>query len=151
MADVVGDVTLVEPAAGFVEQCGLAAATLEFPVPCTTRLPQVASRGRHCCTAGVDATAARNVFLSIAGFHDDGRSPDKLRHLVVEAREARDAPPSPCYAGIPAGTLAVAGQEITVLECPPSTPEAEANIRHGEGAHLSTSSAIGIATGFATR
>jgi hypothetical protein len=28
------------------------------------------------------------------------------------------------------------GHEVAVLECPPDSPEAQDNIRHGEGAHI---------------
>lgn len=33
------------------------------------------------------------------------------------------------------GALEANGHEAAVLECPPDSPQAQANIRHGEGAH----------------
>jgi hypothetical protein len=57
------------------------------------------------------------------------------RHLTIEAFKAEEAPPSPCYEGVPAGTLDANGLEVVLLECPPSSEASQASIRHGEGVH----------------
>jgi hypothetical protein len=78
----------------------------------------------------------RLFFLNVEGYDANAGAPETVRHLIVEAQRAQDAPPSPCYEGVPAGALEANGQDIAVLECPPDSPQAQANIRHGEGAHI---------------
>ena len=139
-ADVVGGVSLAEPGAGFAQQCQDAATSLGIAVPCPTRLPLIAGQAVRCsgsCVgiAGGDETEARAFVLNVEGYDGIAGSPETVRHLVIEARKAQEAPPSPCYEGVPAGTLMANGQEVALLGCPQSSPEAEANMRHGEGIH----------------
>jgi hypothetical protein len=136
----VDGVPLAEPAPGFAQQCQEAAGLLGFPVPCPTTLPLVAGEPVDCSgscvgTAGADETEARIFALDVGGYDDSADAPHTVRHLTIEARNAEDAPPSPCYEGARAGTLEANGHEVVLLECPPSSLEAQTNVRHGEGTH----------------
>jgi hypothetical protein len=138
--DVTG-VPLAEPAPGLAQQCRSAARSLGFAVPCPTKLPLVAGEPVDCsgdCVglAGERGAEVRGFFLNVEGYDAKAGAPETVRHLIVEAQNAQDAPPSPCYEGVPAGALETNGQEVALLECPPDSPQARANIRHGEGAHI---------------
>ena len=134
-------VPLAEPASGLAQQCRSAARSLGFAVPCPTRLPLVAGEPVDCSgdcigLAGERGAEVRVFFLNVEGYDANAGGPETVRHLIVEAQRAQDAPPSPCYEGVPAGVLEANGQEVALLECPPDSPQARANIRHGEGAHI---------------
>jgi hypothetical protein len=137
----VAGVPLAEPAPGLAQQCRSAARSLGFAVPCPTRLPLVAGEPVDCSgdcigLAGERGVEVRVFFLNIEGYDANAGAPETVRHLIVEAQRAQDAPPSPCYEGVPAGALEANGQQVALLECPPDSPQARANIRHGEGAHI---------------
>jgi hypothetical protein len=139
--DEVTGVPLAEPAPGLAQQCRSAARSLGFAVPRPTRLPLVAGEPVDCSgdcigLAGERGAEVRGFFLSVEGYDASAGAPETVRHLIVEALRAQDAPPSPCFEGVPAGALEANGQDIAVLECPPDSPQAQANIRHGEGAHI---------------
>jgi hypothetical protein len=134
-------VALTKPAPGLAHQCRDAAKSLGFAVPCPTRLPLVGGKPVDCAgsciaIAGGEDTEARIFFLNVEGYDANESAPEAVRHLIVEARKAPDAPPNPCYGGFPAGAVRANGQDVAVLECPPDSPQAQANIRHGEGAHI---------------
>lgn len=130
---------LAEPAPGFVGQCHDAARSLGFAVPCPTRVPLIGGEPAGCSGACVGATGengeVRVFVLNVEGYDDRAAAPGTVRHLTVEAFKAEDAPPNPCYDGVPAGALDVNGHGVALLDCPPSSIEAQANARHGEGVH----------------
>jgi len=140
-AENVSDAPVLTPAGpGLVQQCQQAATTLSFAVPCPTRLPLIAGQPVDCLaacvgTAGGGETEAQIFVLDVDSYDDNQRPSEAVRHLVIEARKQQDAPPNPCYQGAPAGQLEVNGLQVTLLACPPRSLEAEANMRHGEGAH----------------
>jgi hypothetical protein len=132
-------VPLTASAPGLRRQCENAATSLGFAVPCPTKVPLVDGKPADCsgsCVvrAGGGETLDTIFFLNVEGF-DRGPVSEPVRHLIVEARRIERAPPSPCYGGVPAGTFRVNGRAVMVLDCPSRTPEAEARIMHGEGAH----------------
>jgi hypothetical protein len=134
-------VPLAEPAPDLAQQCLAAARSLGFAVPCPTRLPLVAGEPVDCSgncigIAGERGKEVRGFFLNVEGYDANPGAPDTVRHLIVQADEAQDAPPSPCNEGVPAGAMEADGPEVALLECPPDSPQARANIRHGEGAHI---------------
>ncbi|HKE75108.1 MAG TPA: hypothetical protein VKB57_15905 [Acidimicrobiales bacterium] len=135
----VDGVPLGEPAAGFARQCQEAAAALGFAVPCPTRLPLVGGERVGCAGTCVGTTGAESevqVFvLDVEGYDAVAGAPDAVRHLVVEAFKADEAPPIPCYEGAAAGTAEADGVEVALLDCPPSSVALEANVQHGEGIH----------------
>lgn len=137
----VAGVPLAKPAPGLAQQCRSAARSLGFAVPCPTRLPLVAGEPVDCSgdcigLAGERGVEVRVFFLNVEGYDANAGAPETVRHLIVEAHRAGDAPPNPCYQGVPAGVLETNGQEVALLECPPDSPQARANIHHGEGAHI---------------
>jgi hypothetical protein len=139
--DVIGGVPLAQPAAELARQCRDAAARLRFAVPCPTTLPLVAG-DRPSCPASCVATAAAGeteeahiYFLNLDSYDTEPGAPQAVRHLIIGARKEQDAPPTPCYDGTPAGDLDLNATQVALLDCPPSSPEAEANNRHGQGAH----------------
>jgi hypothetical protein len=142
--DVTGEVSgvpLAEPAPGLAQQCRSAARSLGFAVPCPTRLPLVAGEPVDCSgdcigLAGERGVEVRVFVLNVEGYDANADAPGTVRHLIVEAQRAEGAPPRPCYEGVPAGALQANGREVALLECPPDSPQARANIRHGEGAHI---------------
>jgi hypothetical protein len=85
--------------------------------------------------AGGGETLDRIFFLNVDGY-DAAPSSPPVHHMIIEARKVDRAPPSPCAGGAPAGTVVVKGREVTVLDCPPRTPEVDRQIMHGEGAHV---------------
>jgi hypothetical protein len=90
---------------------------------------------RGCVVAAGGGPTIDTIFvLDIEGFDSD-EPPERIRHLMVEARRIERAPPRPCYEGVAAGKLSISGREVTLLDCPVSTARAQAAIRHGEGAH----------------
>jgi len=117
--------------------CTQAAVELGFAVPCLSEVPRVAGEPATCLdhcvgSAGGGETLHPLFFLDVADF--DG--PDDLgpiRHLTIEARRVADAPPVPCYEGVPLEQSVL--PDTTVLACPESSPESQANNRHGEAAH----------------
>jgi hypothetical protein len=132
-------VPLTASAPGLRRQCENAAASLGFAVPCPTKVPLLAGKPADCsgscvAMAGGGETLDMIFFLNVEGY-DSGEASETVRHLIVEGRRVERAPPSPCYGGVPDRTFTVNGGEVTLLECPPATPEAEARIMHGEGAH----------------
>jgi hypothetical protein len=132
-------VPLTAATPGLRRQCKDAAASLGFAVPCPTKVPVLEGKPADCsgsCVvmAGGGETLDTIFFLNVEGY-DSGQVSEPVRHLVVEARRVERAPPSPCYGGLPAGNFTVGGREVRQLECPARTPEAEARIMHGEGAH----------------
>jgi hypothetical protein len=132
-------VPLTASAPALRRQCENAAASLGFTVPCPTKVPLLKGRPADCsgsCVvmAGSAETLDTIFFLNVEGY-DSGQVSETVRHLIVEGRRVERAPPSPCYGGVPAGTFTVDRRVVMVLECPPRTPEAEAKIMHGEGAH----------------
>jgi hypothetical protein len=135
----VGGVPLTTPADGFARQCEDAAVALGFAVPCPTRLPLVSGERVRCsgtCVGRVGEGSEVDVFvLDVAGYDDVAGAPEIVRHLAVEAFKADEAPPSPCYEGVAAGTLDADGVEVALLDCPPSSAASEAIVRHGEGIH----------------
>jgi hypothetical protein len=139
-AEEVSGVPLAEPVPGFAQHCQDAARSLGFAVPCPTRLPLIGGERVGCSascvgTVGGDGEEARIFVLNVEGYDDRADAPEAVRHLAVEAFKAAERPPSPCYEGVPAGTLDVSGLEVVLLECPPSSAEAQATNRHGEGIH----------------
>jgi hypothetical protein len=137
----VSGVPLAEPAPGLAHQCEGAASSLGFAVPCPTRLPLIAGEPVDCSgscigLAGEKGAEVRGFFLNVEGYDANADAPGTVRHLIVEAQKVQDAPPSPCYKGVPVGALEAKGQEVALLDCPPDSPQAQANIRHGEGAHI---------------
>ena len=139
-ADGATSARMTEPAAGLPRQCREAATSLGFAVPCPTRLPLIGGLRVRCggsCVgvAGGDETEARIFVLEVEGYDASIWAPETVRHLVVEARKVQDAPAVPCYEGVPVGTLEARGREVALLECPPPSPGAEADIRHGEAIH----------------
>ena len=135
----VSGVPLAEPAAGFEQQCQEAASSLGFAVPCPTTLPLVGDDPVSCsatCVGTVGEASEVRIFgLDVAGYDDIAGAPEAVRHLAVEAFKVDEAPVSPCYEGVPAGTVDVDGLEIVLLDCPPSSAASEASNRHGEGIH----------------
>jgi hypothetical protein len=85
--------------------------------------------------AGGGETLDRIFFLNVDGY-DAAPSSPPVHHMIIEARKVDRAPPSPCAGGAPAGTVVVKGREVTLLDCPPRTPEVDRQIMHGEGAHV---------------
>lgn len=140
-AENVTDAPVLAPAGpGLVQQCQQAATTLGFAVPCPTRLPLIAGQPVDCLascvgTAGGGETEAQIFVLDVDSYDDDQRPAEAVSHLVIEARRQQDAPPNPCFQGAPAGQLEANGLQVILLACPPRTLEAEADMRHGEGAH----------------
>jgi hypothetical protein len=127
-------VRLTDPAAGLARQCRDAATSLGFAVPCPTKLPLTGGLRVHCggscvATTGGDETEARVFVLDVEGYDAPIWASDTVHHLVVEAGKTQEAPLSPCYEGVPAGSLAVNSRDIALLKCP------EANISHGEAIH----------------
>jgi hypothetical protein len=101
--EVIG-VPLAEPAPGLGRQCRSAARSLGFAVPCPTRLPLVAGEPVDCSgdcigLAGERGEEVRGFFLNVEGYDANAGAPETVRHLIVEAQKARDAPPSPCFEG----------------------------------------------------
>jgi hypothetical protein len=135
----VAEVPLDEPAPGFARQCAEAARSLGFAVPCPTRLPLVNGHRAGCpesCLGAVGEHGTVRIFvLDVAGYDDSDSAPETVRHLTVNAFKVDEAPPSPCYEGVPTGTLDANGHEVALLACPPSSEASEASIRHGEGVH----------------
>ncbi len=141
VTEEVSGVPLAEPAPGLAQQCRSAARSLGFAVPCPTRLPLVAGEPVDCSgdcigLAGERGVEVRVFFLNVEGYDASAGAPETVRHLIVEAQRAEGAPPRPCYEGVPAGALQANGRQVALLECPPDSPQARANIRHGEGAHI---------------
>ncbi len=137
----VSGVPLADPAPGLAQQCWSAARSLGFAVPCPTRLPLVVGEPVDCSgdcigLAGERGVEVRVFFLNVEGYDANAGAPETIRHLIVEAQRAQDAPPRPCFEGVPAGALQASGREVALLQCPPDSPQARANIRHGEGAHV---------------
>jgi hypothetical protein len=134
-------VPLAQPAARLARQCRDAAARLRFAVPCPTRLPLVAGDRLSCPASCVATTAAGETeeahifFLNLDSYDTEPGAPEAVRHLIIEARKEEDAPQTPCYDGTPAGELDLDATQVDLIDCPPSSPEAEANNRHGQGAH----------------
>lgn len=95
-----------------------------------------ATCGTSCVgTAGGDDTLHELFFFDVTDF-DGGQHLGSVRHLVIEARRLTDAPPIPCFGGVPSDQLN--NGAVSALQCPEldDLPEdAAAMIRHGEGAH----------------
>jgi hypothetical protein len=139
----VSGVPLAEPAASLRQRCQEAARSLGFAVPCPTRLPLVDSEAVGCsasCVAAVGEQSEVRIFaLDVSGYDALTGSPETVRHLAVLAFKVAEAPPSPCYDGVPAGTLHVDGVELVLVNCPPSSAASQVSNRLGEGvyaAHL---------------
>jgi hypothetical protein len=101
---------LAEPAPGLAQQCEGAASSLGFAVPCPTRLPLIDGEPADCSgscigLAGEKGAEVRSFFLNIEGYDANADAPGTVRHLIVEAQKVQDAPPSPCYEGVPVGAL----------------------------------------------
>jgi hypothetical protein len=121
---------------GLPLRCQRAADALGFTVPCPGELPTAAMESVDCCVAasGGDVTLDQIFWINLEGY--DPATPSPVQHLIVEARRIERAPPRPCFDGEPAGSVPAGDLDLTLLECPTTrTLEAQAEIRHGEGAH----------------
>ena len=125
---------------GLAEECADAADVLGYPVPCPTRLPGAscgtlppgAEEGLEPCVAHAGGGETLDTVFSLEGHAASGSG----AHLVIEARRVEKAPPVPCYKGMPRPSISAGGRTLGVLTCPENAEGADANIRHGEGAHV---------------
>jgi hypothetical protein len=134
-------VQLVEASPGLRGQCQEAAAALGFGVPCPTSLPTVDGGLVDCRFHGCVAESGASgtiFFLNIEDFDAPSRYTGvgpSSGHLVVEGRRAASSPPRPCFDGRTIDSLDAGGRTAQVFECPGPSVRAEAEARHGEGAH----------------
>jgi hypothetical protein len=113
-------------------QCAVAAERLAITVPCPTQLPGTNGETPSCedsCTF----TDPYPLFVIHAQDFDTASTTgldDEVRHVVIEARPASDAPRIPCTDSTIRDHETIGGDKVTVYTC------RGGSTRYGEGIHL---------------